>query len=237
MSNNYFKFKQFTVIQDKSAMKVGTDGVLLGSWADVTNCTRILDIGTGTGLIALMLAQRAENAKITALEIEKHSAAEALLNFNASPWTNRLDIQHIFFQQFLGVYDDKFDLIVSNPPFFQHSLKAKSEERTMARHNDMLPFSDLLGGTVTLLSENGCGAFILPFYIESEFCRMANDYGLFLRRKTEIKPNDKKAVNRVLLEFSKYKTSMKNSRITIYNNEGLWSEEYKSLTREFYLCL
>lgn len=237
MSNNYFKFKQFTIYQEKSAMKVGTDGVLLGSWANVANCKRILDIGTGTGVLALMLGQRATSAKITAIEIEKNAATEASQNVALSPWNNRIDVQNISFQEFEEKIAEKYDLIVSNPPFFQNSQKTKSQARTIARHNDLLPFSILLQKTSVLLNNSGRCAFILPIDAEQEFSRLASKNKLYLLRKTEVKPNSKKLANRVLLEFGKEKSALQISSIIIYNDNGLWSDDYKKLCEDFYLYI
>ena len=148
-----FIFKQFKIQQDNTAMKVGTDGVLLGAWADSENATNILDIGTGTGLIALMLAQRNLKANITAIEIDEQASLQASENFNNSPWEIRLSIKNLKLQDF--VVEEKFDLIVSNPPFFNNTFQANSSERNIARQTETLSFNELLKNTASLLSENG----------------------------------------------------------------------------------
>lgn len=237
MGNNYFNFKQFSIVQEKSAMKVGTDGVLLGSWVDVAGCARILDVGTGTGLIALMMAQRAAFAKITAVEIEKNAALEASQNIALSPWAERVEVRNVSFQKFVEAAGGEFDLIVSNPPFFKHSQKARSEQRTMARHNDLLPFPDLLNGIAELLTETGRCAFVLPFDSGDYFCNMAALNDLHLLRKTEIIPNSRKPANRVLLEFGREKSVLQINCLTIYDDNGVWSSAYEELTRNFYLYI
>jgi len=236
MGNNYFKFKQFTIIQEKAAMKVGTDGVLLGSWADVQQRKNILDVGTGTGLIALMLAQRS-NAQITAVELEEKAANEAKLNVNASLWKERVQVHNISFQQFLEQTESKFDLVVSNPPFFTNSAKAIDSSRTMARHTDTLSYAELIMGSYWLLNPEGRLAVILPFESSVGFEKLALESGLFLQRKTLVKPKPGKEVNRVLLSFGKHNSSIAENIITIYDENGQWTESYKNLTRNFYLYI
>ena len=215
-------------------MKVGIDGVLLGAWADVRDCCTILDIGTGTGLIALMLAQRSK-AEITAIEIEKNAAEAATVNVAASPWKERVKVEHISLQEFAASNSQQFDLIVSNPPFFQNSFKAASGGRTLARHNDSLPFSTLCEITSQLLTEQGRCAFIVPVMVTGEIETLARKNGLFLQRKTLVIPNEKKAPNRVLLEMGKIEIAAGTDNITIYNNDGSRTEAFKKLTCDFYL--
>ncbi|MDP2113785.1 MAG: methyltransferase, partial [Bacteroidota bacterium] len=160
--NNYFQFKQFRIIQDKSAMKVGVDGVLLGVWANVSGAKRILDIGTGTGLIALMMAQRNADARIDAVEIEPDAFQEAVYNIQQSPWNERIQIELCSFQEFAGKAGLKYDLIVSNPPYFTNGHKAPLENRATARHSDSLSLGDLISGAIGLLNETGKIALVLP---------------------------------------------------------------------------
>lgn len=232
--NNYFQFKQFTIHQEKAAMKVGTDGTLLGAWASINNYTRILDVGTGTGLIALMMAQRSK-ATITAIEIEKNAALEAKHNVANSLWGNRVDVQHISLQQYARNCTNTFDLIVSNPPFFSQAFKAANENRTMARHNDSLPFSELFSISAELLNPKGKLALVLPIDATNDCEKLADENKLSLIRKTEVKPNSRKVANRVLLEFSKKKAAPVFDCLTIYKENGDYTDSYKFQTKEFYL--
>lgn len=233
--NNYFKFKKFTIFQDKAAMKVGTDGVLLGAWTDCKDCSRILDVGAGTGLIALMLAQRSK-AQITAIEIEENAAVDARQNIINSPWKNRVKLEHVSFQEFARTNNRTFDLIVSNPPFFANAFKSGNKNRTLARHNDSLPFSALAYCSAQLLNASGKLAVILPFEASIEFEELAVTNNLFLVRKTEIQPNSKKEANRVLLEFSKKEAALKKDRLTIYGETGsVYTESFIALIKDFYL--
>ena len=215
-------------------MKVGVDGVLLGAWADVSNARNILDVGTGTGLIALMLAQRSL-AKITAIEIEEKAATEAKENVTASPWKNRVEIKHISFQEFVKESQDKFDLVVSNPPFFERAQKSQNTNRAIARHNDSLPFSHLIKLSAGILGENGRLAVIVPFDAIRILDGLAQKNHLFLQRITEIKPHPDKATNRVLLEWGKKEGVLKKDCLTIYNTDNSFNSGYINLTKDFYL--
>lgn len=233
--NKYFRFKQFTIHQEKSAMKVGTDGILLGAWANVENCGRILDVGTGTGLIALMLAQRSD-ARITAIEIEQNAAAEAKQNVQDSPWKDRINVQNISFQEFTTSNQEKFDLIVSNPPFFSNSLKAKNQQRRLARHSDSLPFIELVKCSEKLLKSSGSLAVILPVETSAELIEIAGNIQLFLKRLTKVYPNKNKSHHRCLMEFSKTKDEIQKTNLYIENiHHGKYSEQFKNLVREFYI--
>jgi len=157
-----FKFKQFSINQDKTAMKVGTDGVLLGAWTPTNhNPFSILDIGTGTGLIALMLAQRTTAEQIDALEIDEDAYEQAVDNFENSPWSDRLFCFHAGLDEFIEEPEDEYDLIVSNPPFYSEDYKTENEQRDLARFQDALPFEDLVEAADLLLSENGILAVII----------------------------------------------------------------------------
>lgn len=232
--SNSFTFKQFSIQQEKAAMKVGTDGVLLGAWADVKSCTNILDVGTGTGLIALMLAQRVET-KITGIEIEHAAAHEAKINVQNSPWPNKIDIEHVAFQDFGQASTEQFDLIVSNPPFFANSLKANDKTRNLARHTDFLPFSDLILYAAKLLSAKGRLALIIPTAAFPELEKLAKQSRLFLLRRCDVYPRNDRPLNRTLLEFGKSQTTVKYTEITVYKEAGKYSDEFKELTKAFYL--
>lgn len=235
--NNYFQFKQFKIIQEKAAMKVNTDGVLLGAWTNIHEVGTVLDIGTGTGMIALMIAQRCD-AIITGVEIEKNAAEEAVQNVQNSKWGNRILIQNCSFQYFAANTNDKFDLIVSNPPFFTNGVKNANPHLSMARHNCMLPFADIVAGAVKLLTETGKLSLILPFGLAKEFNEKANVSGLFLNRLTEVKPFPNKQPNRSLMEFGNRKINFKKSQMSVFSDVGNdYSQEFKNLVAGFYLKL
>jgi tRNA1Val (adenine37-N6)-methyltransferase len=234
-NKNSFQFKQFTVEQAKTAMKVGTDGVLLGAWTDFSQAEKVLDIGTGTGLIALMAAQQCE-AEITAVEIEKSAAEQAKRNFENSLWKKRLTIINLSLSDFVQQNNYKYDVIVCNPPFFTNSLKNPNAERSLARHNDSMPFDELLKYSSELLAVKSRLSLILPAEIEFEFLKTAKKNGLFPNKITGVSSNPQMPVKRILIEFSKEKISPKKNYISIETCERhSYSDEYINLTREFYL--
>jgi tRNA1Val (adenine37-N6)-methyltransferase len=234
--NNYFRFKQFTIIQEKAAMKVGTDGVLLGAWTDVSNAGNILDVGTGTGVIALMLAQRSAEAHITGIEYEEDAARESTENAMNSPWSNRISMLHISFQDYYKTCAGKFDLIVSNPPFFINSRKPKTGNLSIAKHNHLLPYGDLAQGIAHLLAANGKFSVILPATSTPIFKKAAEKYGLFPVRETIVRPNNLKPPHRYLMEFKKDRLPAEPGFLNIHTDTGLdYTEKYKDLTRDFYL--
>ncbi len=232
--NNYFKFKKFTVVQEHSAMKVGIDSVLLGAWTGIQETQTILDVGTGTGLLALMLAQRS-NAKITAVEIDESACREALTNIENSPWPNQIKVLHTTFQEFEQSTNQRFDCIVSNPPYFENSSKPEDLNRKNARHNDGLPFTGLIEGSLKLLNINGHLSVILPVKMAEKFIETAACLGLFLNRTTWIKHNPEKPFHRRLLEFSRNITATDES-ILVIESQREYTDDYKNLTREFYLA-
>ena len=233
--NNYFQFKQFKIIQEKAAMKVGTDGVLLGAWVDVLNEKKILDIGTGTGLIALMMAQRT-TAEITAIEIEQKAAEEAVFNIKNSNWSNRVHIENVSFQEFANTTDETFDLIISNPPFFINDQKSRDNNLAIAKHNDLLPLPDLVNGCKKLLSKKGKLAVILPVMQAKNMITLCNQNELFLNQLTFVRPNYLKEVHRYLMEFLNLKTDVKTNELAIHENDSSgFTQKYKTLTSEFYL--
>jgi len=230
-----FKCKKFTVEQSETAMKVGTDGVLLGAWADFSNARNILDIGTGTGLIALMAAQRS-NAEITAIEIEKNAAIQALSNFQNSPWSLRLTLETISLADFFLQNTAKFDSIVCNPPYFSNSLKNPDSDRTLARHNDTLPLDDLLKLSEQMLSPAGKLSIILPGDTKNAIFKSCEKYGLFVNKLTEVKPNPHKEIKRILLEISKKNNTLQQNILCIELAERhCYSDDYINLTKDFYL--
>ena len=231
--NNWFEFKQFRIEQQRAAMKVGTDGVLLGAWTPVRDSRRILDIGTGTGLIALMLAQRSD-AIIDAVEIDKPASEEAKLNFEQSRWSDRLKVFHTDFQLFAELSAESYDLIVSNPPFFVNSLKTSSAALSVARHNDMLTFGQLISGACKLLRKSGRLSLILPFESFAEFRESARLSGFYLHRTTRVIPRKGKLPKRILMEFSLETGYPLGDELTILDGEGEYTEEYRALTAPYY---
>jgi len=236
-----FKFKEFSIEQDQCAMKIGTDGVLLGSWVKPKiEPFNILDIGTGTGIISLMLAQRFPETQIEALEIDEAAFEQAVSNFENSPWGNRLFCYHASFQEyFQEVDDEKYDLIISNPPFFNASQKSNNEQRNKARFEDSLPFEHLLYGSSKLLDENGTVAIIIPFDQEEHIIKTAKEMHLIPSRITHVKGNSNADIKRSLLEF---KFTIPPSG-TIMNNLILekerhtYTDDYLKLVKDFYLKL
>jgi tRNA1Val (adenine37-N6)-methyltransferase len=237
MPNNYFKFKQFTIYQDGSAMKVGTDGVLLGAWANMTGAKRVLDIGTGTGLIAIMLAQRTTNdVLVDAVEIDASAYQQAVDNFGNCPWNSRMNAINASFQEFCADNTEVYDCIVSNPPYFMNGLNAKGDARTQARKADSLPFEDLLQGSRKLLSQYGRLSVILPIEEGEYFERLARLEGFSLSRKISVLPNPGKPAKRYLLEFTMQDATPEYAELTVENGQRhVYSQQYIDLTKEFYL--
>jgi tRNA1Val (adenine37-N6)-methyltransferase len=237
MGQPFFKFKQFTVFHDKCAMKVGTDGVLLGAWTDIGQAKRILDVGTGTGLIALMLAQRNNNCEIVGIDIDENAAEQATSNFEASPFCGRLTALCRQLQDFDT--DEKFDLIVSNPPYFVNSLKCPDGKRSNARHTDSLPLDTLLTESKRLLSNNGRLALILPYEQEKILRSTAETIGFFLKRSVAVLPTPSSSPKRILAEFSASpianEDDLEEWNIVIELSRHVYSQEYIELTKDFYL--
>ena len=228
-----FQFKQFTIHQQRSAMKVGTDGVLVGAWASVrANDRTILDIGTGTGLIALMLAQRNPEAEVVAVEIDSESAAQARDNVAASPWSDRVTVEECAVQDFVS--DLKFDIIVSNPPYFVDSQKCPDGSRNTARHTDTLSFSELMKAAERLLAPDGRFAVIVPAESAMSVIAAGN---LHLVRRCDVRTKPSAQPKRVMLEFSpRFEGAALREELTIGDGtNGGYSPEYVALTRNFYL--
>ncbi len=237
MPNTWFKFKQFTIQQEKAAMKVGTDGVLLGAWASVPvpGC-RVLDVGTGTGLIALMIAQRTREVMVDALEIEPSSASQAKENFQNSPWKGRLNSIHSSFQDYSSRCQYRYDLIICNPPFFSGSQKTSSKEKNLARHDDSLSLGDIFRSSVSLMKETAVISLILPVYKEAQLPDLILEHRMYCNRKTKVIPSPGKPANRVLLEFSFLPGEFREDDLTIETGgRHIYSDQYKNLTDEFYL--
>ncbi len=229
-----FQFKQFAVHHSRSAMRVGTDAVLLASWADMNQASHILDVGSGTGVIALMCAQRTEDALVEAIEIHEGSAEDARLNFEISPWKNRLRL-HV--GDFLKIVSrEKFDRIISNPPYFSQSLRASDPDRSAARHDDYLPADAFLRQSKKLLGENGIVALILPANQLERWIEEAMKVGFWPRRICHVFTLAHKDSARVMIEFSlEEKSEPEMESLLIQKSPGEFSEAYKNLTKEFYM--
>lgn len=301
MANPYFSFKQFTVWQEHAAMRVGTDGVLLGAWCDLSSCVsvvipdestdrrqpenvcptdpsqildssnrdqtvwddhvqdereksvcgaqngadaetkkvgRVLDIGSGTGVIALMVAQRTSNAQIDAVEPDSGSCEDALRNFAESPWADRLHLHGVTLQEYVSCYAEKvqYDLIVSNPPYFVDSLKAPDPVRNAVRHAVSLPFEELLDGVKTLLAEHGRFAVILPVTEGVLSEKLALERSLHCVRKCLVQTKPGVPPKRVMMEFGRKSVPLRSDLLIMETErQQEFTEEYRRLTRDFYL--
>ena len=232
-----FSFKQFSIQQDRCAIKIGTDGVLLGAWTPIENNPfSILDIGTGTGIIALMLSQRSSAEQIDALEIDEDAYEQSVDNFENSPWSDRLFCFHAGLDEFVEEPEDEYDLIVSNPPFYTDDYKSENEQRDLARFADAMPFEDLIEAAALLLSENGIFSVIIPFKEEEHFVALANEYELYPMKITRVKGTPISEIKRSLLAFSRNeKTDFPIDELIIENARHIYTPDYISLTKEFYL--
>ncbi|MCW3086044.1 MAG: tRNA1(Val) ((37)-N6)-methyltransferase [Bacteroidetes bacterium] len=235
MPNHEFVFKQFKINQDKCAMKVGTDAVLLGSWVNTANAESILDIGTGTGIIALMLAQKS-NAIIDAIDIDNNAFIQATENVADCKWKNHIRVHHVSLQHFATIPNRKYDLIVSNPPYFIDSSKASEESRSNARHTDQLPYVDLLKGVLQLLNAGGKFYVILPTKESEQFRDIAEEHKLFLTKLTRVVTRTDKPEKRWLMRFEFTRKSFSEDSIIIEADERhSYTDAYKELTKDYYL--
>ena len=226
---------QFSISDQNSAMKVGTDAVLLGVFANVFGANSILDIGTGSGIIAVMLAQKS-NANIDAIDIDKGSISDAEDNFSNCPWKNRLTAIHSSLQEYVKKTAKKYDLIVSNPPFFSNSLKSPEFSKSLSKHDEKLNHKELIAGTKRLLSSDGRFIVILPFSQIKNFKETALIENLYCSKQILIYPKYSKPANRIILEFS-FERQIKpvETKLTIRNNDSSFTEQYVDLTKEFYV--
>lgn len=238
MPQNTFAFKQFTIVQDRCAMKVGTDAVLLGAWVKTYGSRRILDIGTGTGVIALMLAQKS-GAEIDAIDIDPDAVAEAKVNVANSPWAERVHVQHVSLQDFAKIADHQYDLIVSNPPYFVDSLPSTEANRTAARHTVHLSFDELVKGAVKMLSKDGKLCVILPPKEGEQFMSLATQQGLHLTRITRVRTTPEKSEKRLLMQFAFSPRPQISDSVLVIEQDPTkrhsWTDEYKELTKDYYL--
>lgn len=236
MSNPYFRFKEFIVYHDKCAMKVGTDGVLLGAWVDLKEVNSALDIGTGSGLISLMLAQRSESLHIDAVEIDDSAYKQAKENVERSAFSDRICPVLCDFQSFgKRVPLKKYDLIVSNPPYFSDSLKPSVSERKTARHTDTLSMGELIGNTAGLLTPNGKFNLIYPTDCLDEIIEKGRNYNLFVSRICHVLPRKNLPSKRVLIEMGFLHKPTEETKLIIEIDRHVYTPEFRSLTKDFYL--
>lgn len=230
-----FRFKQFDVEQKGAAMKIGTDGILLGAWTPLDpSISSILDIGSGTGLLGLMLAQRSSVETIDAIEIDGNAYEQTVDNFEASPWNDRLFCYHASFAEFVDEIDQQYDLLISNPPFFKNTFKTNESSRNLARFQDALPFEELLAGANNLLKKEGKLFLIIPYYEEEEVVETAKKNYLFPEKITRVKGNPTAAFKRSLIFFGRKKVSFAENELFIEYERHQYSESYRELTKNFH---
>lgn len=239
MSNQVFRFKEFEVEHSKSAMKIGTDAVLLGAWTSIDDSvTSILDVGSGTGILALQLAQRSTAETIDAVEIDPEAFEECVTNFENSPWGDRLFCYHASFTEFYSEMDEKYDLIISNPPYFSEQPKfdVQNTAREKARFQEHLSFEDLLLGVSILLSPDGAFSVVLPFSEQEKFISVANEYQLYPSDILEVRGQPTSPIKRTLLKFKRNKTeSISRNELIIERSRHDYTQDYKALVKDFYL--
>jgi tRNA1Val (adenine37-N6)-methyltransferase len=236
VSQKPFVFKEFSVNQDRCAMKIGTDAVLLGAWTSLqNNPSSILDIGAGTGVLALMLAQRSKAELIDAIEIDDNAYEQCVENFENAPWSDRLFCYHASLDEFADEIEAPYDLIISNPPFYSEDYKTSSNQRDMARFSDALPFDQLLQNVSKLLSENGSFSVIIPFKEEQSFVVLASNFNLFPSRICHVKGHPNSEIKRSLLDFSFRENNIITEQLIIETNRHQYTQEYINLTQDFYL--
>lgn len=235
MGNAYFKFKQFTVLQENTAMKVGVDAVILGAWTNPENAGNILDIGTGTGLLSLMMAQKSK-ALITAIEIDEKACEQAKINVQASNWSQRIEVLHASIQEFATKTAQQFDLIICNPPFFTNSLLSSDEKRNLARHDNLLPINELLQHSKRLLTDNGYLYLIYPYEKLNSLIKEAVQYGLYPAKTLIIKGTAQKQPNRFVVKLGFEKCQNIEETLVVRATEtNEYTPDYKQLTKDFYL--
>ena len=232
-----FKFKKFSINQDNCAMKVGTDAVLLGAWCPIDNNPKtILDIGTGTGILALMLAQRTAAAQIDALDIDENAFEQATENFDNSDYFDRLYCFHAGLDEFVDNPEDEYDIIISNPPFYSEDFKSDNSSRNQARFQDAMPFQELIEAADLLLSENGIFTVIIPFKEEQNFIAIANDFELYPIKITRVRGLESTPIIRSLLAFKRFEMPvLVANELIIEIARHQYTEEYIELTKDFYL--
>lgn len=231
-----FNFKQFHVNQDRCAMKIGTDGVLLGAWTPlINNPYNVLDIGAGTGILSLMLAQRSNAEQIDAIEIDEDAYEQCVENFETSPWGDKLFCFHAGLDEFVDEPEDEYDLIISNPPFYTDDYKSDNTSRDLARFEDALPFEELIEAAALLLSDNGIFSVIIPFKEEERFVSLCKELDLFPLKITRVKGTPTSEIKRSLLAFCRMEQTPLIVELVIEISRHNYTSEYIELTKDFYL--
>lgn len=234
MSNPYFRFKQFTIYQDRTAMKISTDGIVLGACCEFGKAKKVLDVGTGTGLLSLMAAQKSQ-ADITAVEINQDAYNQAIENVEKSKFASRIKVVNGDFIKLFSDSAEHFDYIVSNPPFFRNSLKSSSQGRSIARHEDSLPFEKFVPTVARLLTSGGTFSVILPESERLYFNRLCIANGMHICGKTIVKSFENYDPLRVILHFSKSFLPMKQEVLVIYSSQNIYTQQFKNLVKDFYI--
>ena len=234
MSSTIFQFKEFAIDQTHAAMKVGTDAIVLGSWTKIAEANTILDIGTGTGILSLMLAQRSDAEVINAVELDENAYETAVTNFENSPWGDRLFCYHASIQEFAKEMDDTYDVIICNPPYFTHSDQVELTPRKIARTTHSLDFETLLKNTRKLLSENGTFALSLPSESEKNFVATAEKLGFHLQRILHVKDNENAEIVRVFMQLGLEINPLEETVLVLKKEDKSYTDAFKDLTRDFY---
>lgn len=227
----------FAIQQDRCAMKVGTDSVLLGAWCPIENNPfSVLDIGAGTGILSLMIAQRSHAEQIDALEIDEDAYEQCVENFENSPWSDRLFCFHAGLDEFMEEPEEEYDLIISNPPFYSEDYKTENSQRDLARFQDAMPFEELVEAVDLLLSENGIFAVIIPYKEEEKFIDLCAKVELFPVKVTRVKGTPNTEIKRSLLAFKRYELPvLEANELVIEINRHDYTDAYIELTKDFYL--
>lgn len=236
MEDDIFTFKKFKINQSQCAMKIGTDSVLLGSWVKITDdINTVLDIGAGTGVLSLMVAQRSSAEVIDAVEIENNAYEQCVANFENSDWGDRLFCYHASFYEFYEEIEDTYDLIVSNPPFYENNGEINNSEREIARFNNALPYEELIYGVSKLLSKYGRFNLVIPYEQRSKLNSISKNYGLYPQRILNIKGSPESPFKRCLIEYQFKQKALEEKNLIIEVSRHNYTSEYKELTKNFYL--
>ncbi len=237
MDTRPFNFKAFSLFHHRSTMKVGSDAILLAIWTNLENVKQVLDVGCGSGIISMLIASRS-SAKIDAIDIDDPSIAESTDNFSKSPFSKRLNAEHIDFNKFTSVNKESYDLVISNPPFFTADLLSSDIRKTKARHNISLNYNDLCAGSYNLLKTSGRFSVVIPYFKHQEFIKIANENSLCLKRKLLIFPKRGSSPNRVNMEFSKTNSSsIVNEYFIIREENNNFTAQYHEWLTDYYLSI